>query len=207
MRPRARTSPAGGCIFVEDARCSVERARLLWSADLDPGVLIARALPADASSRDLFDLGAFGPRAVVAVDADAEHVVIADRGFRLRLDIVAGTVCDGPVLLNHQLVGAAALAPKLRALEQLAALYRTGNAARWREPPDPRLPRLVEGLRVIDALAEGASLREIWTGLGLDRVGDWPGPGESAKSRVRRLVALARELRDAGPRAILNRTV
>jgi hypothetical protein len=206
-RPEARTLSAGGCIFVEDATCPAECAHLLWSADLDRGVLVARALPTDGSNPDRFDLAAVGPRVAVAKGSGGEHVVIADRDVRLRLDIVSGTVLAGPVLLDHQLIGAAALTPKLRALEQLVALCRTSHAARWREPPDPRLPRLVAALRVIDALAEDASLREIAIGLRLNRAGDWPGTGESVKSHVRRLVALARALRKAGPCAVLRRTI
>jgi len=201
-------SRAGGCTFVEDANCPAERAHILWSADVDPEVLTVRAEPSDGLDTDLFDLAVFGPRAAVASGADVEHVVIADRGWRLRLDVIAGTVRDGPVQFHHQLVGAVTLEPKIAALWQLVAFYRTGHAAPWRARPDPRLPRLIEALRVIDALADGARLQEIALGLFGDRAaGDWPGPGESAKSRVRRLVFLARALQAAGPRAILMRAI
>lgn len=204
----ARTPLAGGCTFVEDADCPVERAHILWSADVDPEVLTVRAERDDGSTADLFDLAAFDHRAAVALGADVEHVVITDRGWRLRLDVIAGTVRDGPVLLHHQLAGAATLEPRIAALRQLVAFCRTGHAAPWRARPDPRLSRLIQGLRVIDALADGAGLQDVAAGLLEDRTaGDWPGPGESVKSRVRRLVALARTLEAVGPRAILMRAI
>jgi hypothetical protein len=199
---------AGGCTFVEDADSPVERAHILWSADVDPAVLTVRAEPDNGLNADLFDLAGFGPRAAVALGAGVEHVVIADRGWRLRFDVIAGTVRAGPVQLHHQLVGAATLGPKIAALRQLVAFCRTGHAAPWRARPDPRLPRLIQTLRVIDALADGAGLQEIALGLFGDRAADdWPGAGESVKSRVRRLVALARALQAAGPRAILLREI
>lgn len=204
----ARIPRAGDCIFVEDADRSVERAHILWSSDVDPQVLIVRAEPHKGSSADLFDLAAFRPRAAVALGASVEHVVITDRGWRLRLDVIAGTVRDGPVQLHHQLVGAAKLEPKIAALRQLVAFCRTVRAAPWRARADPRLPRLIQALRVIDARADGAGLQDIAMGLFGDRAADdWPGPGESVKSRVRRLVALARLLQAAGPRAILLRAI
>jgi hypothetical protein len=182
-------------------------ARLIWSAAYDPCVLTVAALTPGAVVDDLFDLTRFGSRAIVARGADREHVAITDGAVRLRLDVVRGSVCAGPVMLEHRMFGALAPGYFAIALQQLASLCRMGRAAQWREPADPRLPRLIQALRVLDALADGASLRSIAAALPGDGVADWPGPGESTKSRVRRLVDLARRLEAGGPAAVLCRMI
>jgi hypothetical protein len=68
--------------------------------------------------------------------------------------------------------------------------------------PTAQLRRIVLGLRVIDALGEGASLRTI--GETFVRANDWPGSGESTKSAARRLRAAALSMWDAGPQEILK---
>ena len=68
---------------------------------------------------------------------------------------------------------------------------------------DRRLPRLIEALRVLDALRDGASLRAIGAALfGAEQ--KWPGAGDHLKSYVRRRVVLARRMAQAGPVGILS---
>src|SRR3546814_2270295 len=90
-----------------------------------------------------------------------------------------------------------AIDPQIASLRRLDALMR-GDILETR---DQRLVRLVEALRAADAIAAGASLRDIGVGA---FGGDWPGDGEHLKSRVRRRVALAVELTRAGPRGVLG---
>lgn len=68
--------------------------------------------------------------------------------------------------------------------------------------PTAHLRRIVLGLRVIDAVGEGASLRTI--GEAFVRANDWPGSGESTKSAARRLRAAALSMWVAGPQEILK---
>jgi hypothetical protein len=70
---------------------------------------------------------------------------------------------------------------------------------------EPRLARLVLGLRVLDARRGGASLRDIAHGLFGEC--DWPGDGDCIKSRVRRLVALSEAMERAGPVGVFQRFV
>lgn len=133
-------------------------------------------------------------------------MAIAIAGRHLRLDVTEGTLFDGPILPHFHISGMAELSPKLDALNVLLRLSGGLDPAQAPVARDPRLPRLVEALRVRDALAEGASLREIGRVIqpGCD---DWPGDGEHMKSRARRFVALARKLERLGPKGVLARTV
>jgi len=133
-------------------------------------------------------------------------VAIAIAGRHLRLDVTEGTLFDGPILPHFHLSGMAELSPKLDALHALLRLAGSVGPAHAPIAPDRRLERLVQALRVRDALADGASLREI--GKVIQPVcDDWPGDGEYVKSRARRLVALARKLERLGPKGVLTRMV
>lgn len=149
-----------------------------------------------------------GARALVSRDAEHEYVAVSDGSVSLRLDVVSGSVCNGPVMIEHRLAGVSMLAPKIPALYHFISLCRSGKMAPWREPADPRLPRLIAALRVLDALHDGASQHDIGTMLqgGGNRI-DWPGPGDSHRSYVRRLIALARRMEDLGPRGVMRRLV
>lgn len=125
-----------------------------------------------------------------------EHLVVVRGSRTLRLDIVVGSLMDGPVALDILFPIDHRWRQRRAGLARLGLL--TGEDDAGAPARDPGLARLVEGLRALDALDDGASLREI----GRTIVGDdWPGPGDSIKSRARRLAAYARHLRAAGPRA------
>jgi hypothetical protein len=63
-------------------------------------------------------------------------------------------------------------------LRQLAGFCELGAAAPWLIPGDLRLGRLILALRVLDARAEGASLRDIGLALA-GPAADWPGAGSA----------------------------
>ena len=88
--------------------------------------------------------------------------------------------------------------PQIHSVRRLAALA-TGAP----EPieRDATLVRLVAALRVRDALADGASQRDIGLGVFGD---DWPGDGEHLKSRVRRMIPFSAKLARAGPRGVVQ---
>lgn len=88
--------------------------------------------------------------------------------------------------------------PQFHSARRLAALLAGGSEP---VPREAGLARLVATLRVRDALASGASQRDI--GLGIFG-NEWPGDGEHLKSRVRRMIRVARALAAMGPRAVLR---
>jgi hypothetical protein len=134
---------------------------------------------------------------------------IVTRNGTLRLDVVSGTVLAGPVALRVHLDCSNAIVPRLPALDRLLRFLGIRDAGRRPPRVDPRLARLVEALRVADALADGASLSKISAALHGARhvVHDWPGEGEDIKSAVRRRVALARRLTAAGPTGVMHHEV
>jgi hypothetical protein len=85
-------------------------------------------------------------------------------------------------------------------LRRTLGLWRNGRFTRMLYPPEPGLPRRLETLRVGDAIAAGASYREIAVavyGEGLVR-SKWKGRSDFLMSRVRRRAAEARSWRRAG---------
>lgn len=166
---------------------------------MDPHVIRARAELCVGSTGPALEIGRFEHYTVTS--DTAEHVLVHENGTWLRLDIVAGTVLAGSAMLEL-MVPLHKLESQFATIRKLDALLR--NASPPREN-DPRLFRLVLALRALDARAEGVSLREL--AFGVFGASDWPGDGDHVKSRVRRLVRLADELRRAGPRGVLARQV
>lgn len=200
--PPLPTPPVGGCTFVESPARAATQANILWTAAVDFDVLTVVARPAPVGCAG-FNLTDWAGRAAVVECGGREHVMLRHGGGLLRLDVLAGTVLGGPAALSLCLAGPADLEMKLPMLRTLCAVYALGPNAR-RYEPDRHIDRLITALRVLDARADGASLRDIAVGLrGPHVLADWPGDGESIKSWVRRLVALSEALREAGPRGVL----
>ncbi|MCG7349865.1 DNA -binding domain-containing protein [Sphingomonas sp. ACRSK] len=130
---------------------------------------------------------------------DRCHILLHLLRATLQLEGLAGAFGDGPQPVSALIDHGRFLEPQFESVRRLDAFLR------GREPPPDvgtRFGRLVEALRVGDAIAAGASQREI--GLGIYG-GEWPGDGEHLKSRVRRMVPLAAELIRIGPRGVLGR--
>ncbi|MGN6619936.1 MAG: DNA -binding domain-containing protein [Sphingomonas sp.] len=197
-----RLSPVGGCIFAEDPDRPFDDACIIWSAAVDPTVLTVSAC---AAGDGFFDLS--GQSYSVAIDRRGqEHVVAQTPSGTLRLDVVSGTVLSGPVTLRVHLDCTNMILPRLSGLDRLLRLIGIRDPGRRPPRADTRLVRLVEALRVADALVDGASLTQISGSLRGAQCasGDWPGDGESIKSSARRKVALARQLTAKGPAAIMK---
>lgn len=131
---------------------------------------------------------------------------LRDTRFSVRLDVISGSLSDGPVVLFHQLSRIEQLEPKLAALRRFHHLCRTGQFPAVTGSPTQQFRRQILALRTHDAIAQGASIRDIGIMLhGGDRVGaEWPGSGDALKSQARRLIALAREMAGGGYRRLLK---
>lgn len=186
-----------GLHFLENPARGARDARLLWTRAADPSVLSAAALDhpgwfarLGAPLLTVRKMG--GP-------AGADALVIGDPCTGIRIDAAPRAVPGGP-LLGFDLTLARDLPVQLRELERLWRL--------WNDAPlsaadcGRHMHREILALRTIDALADGASLRQIGAGLISDR--EWPGDGEWVKSRARRIVAAARAMWAGGPVGVLN---
>lgn len=198
--------PCWGCAFAEDPDRAAPVARILLSASVDPGVLRAEAVAAACESGG-FDLRHLARlRITIARSATVEHLAIDDGRRRLRVDVVGGTLLEGPVRLRFLIDGSDGLDQSALTLRRLAALLRRGRLLPSLYPTDTRLARWTAALRVKDALTAGASHREIAIALhGIDHVAEhWGGRSDALQSRIRRAAALARRLAAGGYRDLLK---
>lgn len=179
----------------EDPVCSSALARVWWRRDVDPFVLTAAAAPCaggEAFSPDLLPVAAAIERL-----AGAERLLVTDGAHSLRVDIVAGTLLEGPAHLTWQLPGLVAAAAPMQALARFIALCRTGVLRRGTYPTPAAARRWALLLRVSDALDAGASQREIAAALfGEEAIGRrWRVNAAARRTQIQRLVRQTRWLR------------
>jgi hypothetical protein len=160
-------------------------------------VLPVEAKASSHDSTDSFDLGRFLGIAVITVANDGcEQVALSDGFRRIRIDVVRGTLLQGPVRLHYLLSGFGDLDGRVLTLRRLASLQRLGRFARALYPPELRAPRWIHALRTHDALAAGASQREISAVLFGDQRAhhEWRTNSDSPRLRIQRLVRSARAM-------------
>lgn len=140
------------------------------------------------------------------IDQSGEHVVLSDGLRRIRIDVKNGDLSHGPVVLMFLIEASRSapcnVMPLRRALEVIARGRFPANMF----PPQPRAQRALALLRVHDAVADGATHREIAEALfGRDRVKlAWKGVSDSMRSQVRRMVSAARVLSAGAYQGMLN---
>lgn len=207
---RSETPTSGGSTFAENPERAAPDARIIWHADLDPGALRASAVPAPSADPDAIDAMSLRPWLTIATGGDGtEHVVLSDGWRHVRIDIEEGSLAAGsPVVLHYRLAGVAGAETKLLPLRRLIYLCRHRRFARSLFPREARIARHLMALRVHDALAAGASQREIAEILFRANPADlgYDGRSDSLRSRVRRLAREARRMADGGWRMLLLRS-
>jgi hypothetical protein len=210
-RAPRRAAPArstGGFTFAEDPELGAPDARIIWHAELDPGTLAVTAVPTGADDPDGIRVADLARWLTVAAGPSGEHAVLSDGWRRIRLDIEAGRFADADTIrLHYDLHGTVSAERRILPLRRFLHLCRYRRFSRALFPPDPRMKRLLAVLRVHDALAEGASQREIGAALfGEERIRHgWSDGSDSLRSRVRRLVREARAMAAGGYRLLMRR--
>lgn len=180
---------------------------MLWHADLDPFVLQARAVPVEGSDPDAIDLARLMRWATIVRGGGREHVALSDGWHRIRIDVVEGTMVEeGPTRLEYLLSGLTAVDAHVLTLRRTLGLWRTGRFAGTLYPTEPGLLRRLEALRVGDAIAAGASYREMAGALYGEAMvrSEWKGRSDFLMSRVRRRAVEARAMAAGGWRALLG---
>lgn len=197
-----------GCLHVPDPELRFTDTPVLWSADVDPSVLRVIASPARGNDRAAFDLRRWGAAATLVTGLDGrEYLLIRQQGRgELRIDVLSGSLRNGPVALFHDFGGVADVEPALGALRRCLILCQTGQLPAVRLRASQGLRRQIQALRAHDALAQGGSIRDIGIQLfGCDRIRqEWPGSGDALKSQCRRLIMLSRVMVDGGYKMLLR---
>lgn len=199
---------SGAFTFAERPELAAPDARIIWHADLDPGALRVIAVPSEAHHPDRLDPEQLAPWLTLVTDrAGREHAVLSDGWHHIRLDLEAGSLVGGPVVLHYHLHGLRSAETRVMPLRRLLHFCRHRSFAASLFPADPRISRGLTLLRVHDALQAGASQREIASALFGDArvIHDWRGPSDSLRSRIRRLAAEARTMARGGYRALLRK--
>ena len=174
-------------------------ARPVWLAEVHPYVLDVHAGPQDGE--DVFDLERFSAISTLLKGADdREHLLISDGIRSLRIDVLSGSVKDGPSQLRYMLAGFASAERPLLTLRRLLMLWRTGRFSAALHAAEAKTRRSVLTLRTHDALDAGADQREIAAVLLSDVATErhWRSHSPSLRSQVQRLVRGARRMASGG---------
>lgn len=190
----------------ENPQLGVPHARPVWRADQHAFVLAAAAETVEAGEdsfilEQLLDL-AF----LLRSENGAEHLLMSDGLLSVRLDIISGSLSASPVRLHYRLSGLTAAKAPLLVLRRFLGVCRTGSFPRQLFGSEGRTTRLVLALRATDALAAGASQREIAEALFSAEAGNsrWRVNIPSARSSAQRLARLARTMSAGGYRKLLE---
>lgn len=153
-----------------------------------------------ADHPDAFDIHRQNVGATVLLESAGEQLLLRQDWRTLRLDIREGTLLAGPVRMHYILGGYHHLDRRLLTLRRLSALRRLGRLPNNLFPPHPKQRRWSMILRTIDAMAAGASQRDIATMLfGTEMVErDWAAASSYLRLRVQRLTKATRTLLNGG---------
>jgi hypothetical protein len=185
----------GGFTFAEDPACDTGRAVIAWTATQNRAVIALDVEPAEDGNG--YDFLKYQGRGAVIIDGRGkEHIILNDGRSQIAADLKSGSALSGPVSLklfipNNPLVGL-----HLTYLQKLLAALEHPDG-RIRAPRDRAMAqKLVAALRVHDALAAGASQRDIAIALfGKPRINsDWSGASDALRSQIRRQITRARRL-------------
>jgi hypothetical protein len=191
--------------FVETS----DRPRVFWDPLIHPVIVTVAAEPAGPAAEvaDLFDWRAIGDLAsILKLPDETEHLLLSDGQRQLQLAVTEGTLLEGPVRLRCTLRGMRDIERKALSLRRLSFCRRLGRLPRSLYVREPAAARWIDKLRALDAVAAGASRREIAAGLiGEGRVAaEWSGRSDHLRLRVQRLVREGRRLARSGYRALLS---
>jgi hypothetical protein len=199
--------PTGGFTFAEFPDRAAPEARIIWRAERDPETLAVVAVPTHDMDPDKVDPAALVPWLTIVRDGPVEHAVLTDGWHRIRLDVMHGSLAAGqPVHLYYQIDGTINARAKLLPLRRLLHLHQHRVFAPKLYPRVQSIGHALTVLRVNDATQAGASHRDIARALfGSETVAiDWNSSSDFLRSRVRRLVANARRMRNGGFKTLLT---
>ena len=142
---------------------------------------------------------------VLRLSDGTEHVRLASGANSISLEVMEGTVLNGPVRLVSLIENFKTVPAQIQTLERLHTLWRLKKFRRKDFRPDRRSQRWLLALRALDLDDAQYTHREISNLILSDDDPEvWRREKNSLRARVRRLISLGRELRDGGYLAILG---
>jgi hypothetical protein len=189
-----------GLVNLEDPALGVLAARPMWTDAVDRAVLLAGVRTAAAG--DPFDFSRISPMATITPAGQGRrHVLLSDGLRSIRMDLIGSAALSMPMAVTWHIPGVTGADARLTALAQFLALARRGRFSRHLHPPERRAARWIAMLRVHDALAMGATNREIVTDMfDVDTGGPrWRAAAGSWRLKAQRLAAGARFCLAMGP--------
>lgn len=141
--------------------------------------------PADPADPEGLHIARIRPWLTCVKDADGcEHAVLSDGWRRIRLDVAEGRLADQQAVhLHFGLQGLTSAKNSIQPLRRFLLLCQHRRFGPSLFPRDPQTRRWIDMLRVHDAIADGASHRDVAAVLfGESRVAsDWSGRSDSLR--------------------------
>jgi hypothetical protein len=196
VRTEVSARPWGLLGPFENPDFDARQANVLWTAHVHPAVLPVVAVANGAhGEQDLLPLTSSRCRTTVYLDPDGgQHVLFAQGGRFLQLEVKSGSVFSAGRLLPDVLASAAPVAVRTQTVRQLADLAASRDLRAPLYRPHTQGRRLIQVLQALDGERAGASRRDIAIALfGEERVRrGWRGANmrNRVRNAVRRGVAL-----------------
>lgn len=178
---------------------AVPDARPVWTAAADPFVLAVEAGP--PTGRDDFDLARLARWSTVLPDTGhGEHLLLSDGLRAIRIDVLTGSLASEPAEIRYRLAGLRSAERAVLSLRRFLGLWGSGAFRPSLHPPETRARRWILMLRACDAIAAGATQREIASALLSAEAWQprWRSEAPSLRSRAQRLVRSARAMESGG---------
>ncbi len=194
------------CVFEDpdrDARC----ADVLWRRQACGAVLPLAVVKhsADGTSRHLV-LTPSRCRVTVHSEEDCKHVLFAQDGRSLQLEVSGTEALEGAMLVTPALPIRMLAPSRILGVKRLSDLITHGQLRPALYPRERRAARLIRVAQALDGWLADASYREIAIALfGSARVErDWRHPGDHLRDQIRRAIGYGRGLMDGGYQRFLN---
>ena len=170
----------------EDPSLGVPYARPLWTAARMRSVISAVATRCVASE-EAFCLATLGSLANAMRSCGRDHILLSDGLSMLRLDVAGDSPLSGPVMLGYRLEGLRSARSSIGPLLQFLKLAERGKFTR--RPQTSNVRRQILLLRAFDAIAAGASHRDVAARLLSQEAAEhgWRIYHSTLKSRAQRL--------------------
>ena len=186
-----------GLCFPEDHSRAYTNAAVFWRPEYDPSIIPVAAVPAEISSPDALDFRDLKFAVRILKTPEGEHVQLSNGFHSIQINVISGTVLDGPVRLAYILSGQETLNARRVPVERLIALKKQKRFPAKMFTEDSRASRWLLALKAIDMERSGMSQPDIaahfYPGTEhADFVTNW------RRSRLRRLLDTGHEMISGG---------